>query len=1438
MDGFGVLLILAAAVVTGMVAYGRGKLAGEHDALVRQRTAAHAAGVREQDAYLKGHRDGWLKGMEQLGVAVGDGASASQPVSTVQPVRTVQSVSTAQPHDTAQPLSALRPTAPRPTATPPTTLAAAESPAVAPSVAEQRSMKPAEPAVPAGAPTMPASADPVPVQPRREPEPSHTVAENAGVPQGTAAAVQRPSASELRSRREKRVVNLTLYVASLLMVSAGAAFLAGDAAPVAKFAGVFALSVLFLVGGHLLFARQPRVKPAAIAFVGIGLASVPLCGVALDLLLLHQPRLSWFLASLAGLGAFVHATVRLKSKVLGYLVIPFLLSLVVSGLAVMGTGIVWTFVALLAFSALLSWFERRAPGWCPPVLLEPLRTLDPWLAPVIMAVELFFALGFSNGEHALVMAVLLGYSLLRPADEALVWRRVYHLLGRASGTAFLTFLLLTLGLPSHQTLYVVASCLALHVLLITWDSRRIERVLGWPALAEAGAIAAGLALLLLANAGTGWQLRYSYSQGGFGPVRAYQAETLWSWLVLGLSLAAAVRAAWFWRPRAEWFVLLPVTAGCLLPAIGFKGLALVLVGVSAFWLLRPEKDKSRARWFLAGAQLLLGLALPLGIHEFASDIPGRPVYVVLGGLAASVALALGHLLSGSPWRWGLPGVLAGAVSATASVLLLPLATAVGDRQFPGSGGWIAAATATAVLGAAVLAPALWRAARERSGGAVWAEAGYTSAVVLSADASLLWVASGAGARDSAWILAAAGATAQLLLAGLHRSGSRLPFVYGTRLLGMVAAAQGLDVLRTHAPQGTFLATLESPTVLVVLLALQSVFPVMRLAAVKGPDLPARAVGALAELMTLSVLAGLCGLFLYYSGTGALGWQWTLAAAVGLAMAGAAMILRPDAQEGALFAGCAAALDGIVVLSGGRGPAGYGLAIVAGAVLVLLLSSGLRSGAASNRHLYLLASRLDTLVLLFAVLRLLHADPGQSLLAVLGLCWVNQLIPERFDEGSGRIYARALRWTLLSVQAIAVVGYLATTYRGWQRWIAVIGIVSLCGASWVLCRRARDQWLMVPAVLGLLALAPVLGPGYVSDGPFLKDPVLDEAGMTVSASVLALLWLAPVVLRSRRTTARGGSPAVPGRALWFGSSAAFFVEALVFASETGRTWPAFAVLAAVAVLLLVLSHSEGLPVLYVPGVAAGVVAVYGLGLSVDLRADISYLGWLLPSALLALAGAAATWRGGVPRAVVLRRNMMLSANAFAVFVGTVNALASRPVVWSGTAFLLLGLLILLRQLAPAHRSQALQIGLLPVLSAAQRAYYWGGGITVETFWLLQWYLAYAAFLAVWHLGRKSAGHAFLFSCVFAGGASLSAILALTDGDAAQQFWVLVSFAAVVVAGLLQQRPLFSWWGSAGVLAGILFMFRSYVYLGLGLTAAALIAAVLVTLLRRKPPAGQA
>lgn len=161
-----------------------------------------------------------------------------------------------------------------------------------------------------------------------------------------------------KQRRTDRNINITLYSATLLIVTASALFISA-AVPVAIIiGGLLTVTVAFYLSGLALHTWAPRLKPAAVAFVGTAIALVPLNGLTWWLQSQTSGPLIWFLTSLLGGVMLVGATLRLRSTLGIYLTMPLIVSTVISAGANLQRGYLWALLFAVVFAMLTNWLVR------------------------------------------------------------------------------------------------------------------------------------------------------------------------------------------------------------------------------------------------------------------------------------------------------------------------------------------------------------------------------------------------------------------------------------------------------------------------------------------------------------------------------------------------------------------------------------------------------------------------------------------------------------------------------------------------------------------------------------------------------------------------------------------------------------------------------------------------------------------------------------------------------------------------------------------------------------------------------------------------------------------------------------------------------------------------------------------------------------------------
>ena len=238
--------------------------------------------------------------------------------------------------------------------------------------------------------------------------------------QSQAAAIQAPvmpmqyepipeiSEEELAEAKERQSIqnlNVVLYVASFLLVAAAALFVFANAPVELKLLGLWSVTIGFYACGLWLHHSYKKLRPAAVAFIGTGLAILPFAGLSLHLLAGVPPELTWLFTSLIGFFAFMYAAVYLKSQVVSYLTLAFVLSVAASSVSVTSGPIVMYFVVLIVVSLCINIVALARPKWIPEVFVTPIDQAAQIVTPLTMVASLTLYDRMQLWQYELIFAV-------------------------------------------------------------------------------------------------------------------------------------------------------------------------------------------------------------------------------------------------------------------------------------------------------------------------------------------------------------------------------------------------------------------------------------------------------------------------------------------------------------------------------------------------------------------------------------------------------------------------------------------------------------------------------------------------------------------------------------------------------------------------------------------------------------------------------------------------------------------------------------------------------------------------------------------------------------------------------------------------------------------------------------------------------------------------
>lgn len=222
----------------------------------------------------------------------------------------------------------------------------------------------------------------------------------------TVAVTESPAdTAAIKQKRDLQNINTALYVASFLLVASAALFIGASLPGEVKFIGTWIITLVFYVTGLVLYRAAPKLRPAAIAFTGTGLALLPFTGLAMYNYVLPDSAMSWLITSVVGVVAYVIATLRLQSQLVAYFAVAFMISLSVSSVAVLQSALLWYFVVLIGFGSLVTIVATLRPKWLPAVFTKPIQTGSTIIVPLTLGASLFAGLDLSLVDYEIILAM-------------------------------------------------------------------------------------------------------------------------------------------------------------------------------------------------------------------------------------------------------------------------------------------------------------------------------------------------------------------------------------------------------------------------------------------------------------------------------------------------------------------------------------------------------------------------------------------------------------------------------------------------------------------------------------------------------------------------------------------------------------------------------------------------------------------------------------------------------------------------------------------------------------------------------------------------------------------------------------------------------------------------------------------------------------------------
>ena len=468
-------------------------------------------------------------------------------------------------------------------------------------------------------------------------------------------AVQ-PETPESKERRTVKNLNIMLYVGSFLIVAATALFVTLTMPAIIRLAGIIIVTLGFYISGLVLHRTSQRLRSAAVAFVGTGLAIVPFIGFALTSLGGVSGEASWMITSILGIAAYAFAAMRLQSEFVSYATIAFVISLSLSVVPTLQLSVVWYFISIVSLSTLVNLISLLRPSLLPDVFTNALRNSSLLLTPITLCLSL----GFVSVMDLWMYWLLFALSTLQYLFIALITgRSIYDLVVRVLAQITLMIVAVDISanfaLESRLTMITAVwsgLCLiqVVYSLLLVRTQDQTSRV------QEQWWIGLGLGLALLST--PVWLI--------LDNSLLLATQLLATALFCGLSALKFSRVNWAYGSLASMVLLLFVICRLVIePALPFEIIALAFTMAGAVSLVCLERmvdggrSAGRRRLMLVSLVTFAAVTAFSGLLEASSQAIGWTMLVaaalmiagslVVGVISMEVVGALAAVVSIAAW---------------------------------------------------------------------------------------------------------------------------------------------------------------------------------------------------------------------------------------------------------------------------------------------------------------------------------------------------------------------------------------------------------------------------------------------------------------------------------------------------------------------------------------------------------------------------------------------------------------------------------------------------------------------------------------------------------------------------------------------------------------------------------------------------------------------
>ena len=201
-------------------------------------------------------------------------------------------------------------------------------------------------------------------------------------------------------------LNALLFIGSFLIVVGSCSLLMSAVSDMLKLAILLIITVVFYIAG-LLIRKVKILILAGTAFTCTSLAVMPFLGFAFSEFTSVSPELSWLLTSLIGTIAYIIAALVIKSRVIAFFSMGFIVSLACSAPTNLHMAALWNYLAVILVSIISNMagilFKEKIPTAYRDILTHTGR----WLAAGVAVATLFGQFSLSGFDYSIIFAICL-----------------------------------------------------------------------------------------------------------------------------------------------------------------------------------------------------------------------------------------------------------------------------------------------------------------------------------------------------------------------------------------------------------------------------------------------------------------------------------------------------------------------------------------------------------------------------------------------------------------------------------------------------------------------------------------------------------------------------------------------------------------------------------------------------------------------------------------------------------------------------------------------------------------------------------------------------------------------------------------------------------------------------------------------------------------------